>query len=122
MASDEVYGAVIRHAAHNAVRALLAAPADSVAGSRGVRAVTDWVAAACGPDAVRDLAEELAADLAEAFAALAAAERQPALSVLDGWFHDVPDPSVATAPVGLDDRRDDAAGADCAEPPRGGTP
>ena len=95
MSSDEVYAAVIRQAAHDAVRAQLAAPSDSVAGSLGLRAVTDWLAAAYGAGAVRDLAEELAVDLAEAFAALAAAEGRPALAVLDGWFHDVPRPCPA---------------------------
>ena len=90
MSSDEAYAAVIRQATHDAVRAQLAAPPDSVAGSRSLRAVTDWLAAAHGAAAVRDLAEELAVDLAEAFAALAAAEGRSALAVLDGWFHDVP--------------------------------
>ena len=63
------------------------APADSLVGSLNLREVTDWVATEGGPYAVRDLAEELAVDLAEAFAALAAVERRSALSVLDGWFH-----------------------------------
>jgi len=73
---------------------------------------------------VRDLAEELAVDLAEAFAALAAAEGNPALTVLDGWFNDVPEPSfaAAAAPDGVEDHHD--AGGD-PEPPgrrRDGTP
>ena len=73
---------------------------------------------------MRDLAEELAVDLAEAFAALAAVERRSALSVLDGWFHDVPVPGpfVNTTPVGKDDPRDGAGGADPEQPSRGGTP
>ena len=124
MASDEVYAAVIRQAAHDAVRALLTAPADSLVGSLNLRAVTDWVATGGGPYAVRDLAEELAVDLAEAFTALAAVERQSALSVLDGWFHDVPEPSFAAAAAsdGAEDHHD--AGGD-PEPPgrrRDGTP
>ena len=57
-----------------------------------MREVTTWLAAEHGAAAVTDLAEELAADLAEAFEALAAAEGRPALAVLDGWFHDVPPP------------------------------
>jgi hypothetical protein len=124
MASDEVYAAVIRQAAHDAVRALLTAPADSLVGSLNLREVTDWVATEGGPYAVRDLAEELAVDLEEAFAALAAVERRSALSVLDGWFHDVPVPGpfVNTAPVGKDDPRDGAGGADPEQPSRGGTP
>ena len=66
--------------------------------------MTDWVAAERGADAVRDLAEELAVDLAEAFAALAAAEGRSALAVLDGWFHDVPVPAPPdAAPAGKDD-------------------
>ena len=96
---DDVYAAVIRQAAHDAVRALLTAPPDSMAGSRALREVTTWLAAEHGAAAVTDLAEELAADLAEAFDALAAAEGRPALAVLDGWFHDVPPPpAAATAP------------------------
>ena len=85
-----VYAAVIRQAAHDAVRALLTAPPDSLTGSLRLREVTTWLAAEHGAAAVTDLAEELAADLAEAFDALAAAEGRPALAVLDGWFHDVP--------------------------------
>ena len=124
MSSDEAYAAVIRQATHDAVRAQLAAPPDSVAGSSALRAVTDWLAAAHGAAAVRDLAEELAVDLAEAFAALAAAEGNPALTVLDGWFNDVPEPSfaAAAAPDGVEDHHD--AGGD-PEPPgrrRDGTP
>ena len=46
-----------------------------------------------------DLAEELAADLAEAFDAVAAAEGRPALAVLDRWFHDVPPPATAPGPT-----------------------
>ena len=67
--------------------------------------MTTWLAAEHGAAAVSDLAEELAADLAEAFDALAAAEGRPALAVLDGWFHDVPDPplAAAAAPAGAAD-------------------
>jgi hypothetical protein len=68
MSSDEAYAAVIRQATHDAVRAQLAAPPYSVTGSSALRAVTDRLAAAHGAAAVRDLAEELAVDLAEAFA------------------------------------------------------
>jgi hypothetical protein len=62
---DEAYTAVIRQAAHDAVRALLSAPPDSMTGSQALRAVTTWLAAEHGTAAVIDLAEELAADLAE---------------------------------------------------------
>jgi hypothetical protein len=57
-----------------AVRALLSAPPDSIAGPRALREVTTWLAAEHGAAAMIDLAEELAADLAEAFDAVAAAE------------------------------------------------
>ena len=124
MASDEVYAAVIRQAAHDAVRALLTAPADSLAGSLNLREVTDWVATEGGPYAVRDLAEELAVDLAEAFAALAAVERRSALSVLDGWFHDVPEPSFAAAapPDSPEDHHDAARDPEHPARRRDGTP
>jgi hypothetical protein len=93
----DVYTAVIRQAAHDAVRALLSAPPDSIAGPRALREVTTWLAAEHGAAAMIDLAEELAADLAEAFDAVAAAEGRAALAVLDNWFHDAPPPPL-TAP------------------------
>ena len=107
---DDVYAAVIRHAAHDAVCALLSAPLDSIAGSQALREVTTWLAAEHGAAAVIDLAEELAADLAEAFDAVAAAEGRPALAVLDRWFHDVPPPATAPGPTRT---------ADPSEAPRG---
>src|SRR4051812_33398580 len=103
MSSDEAYAAVIRQATHDAVRAQLAAPPDSVAGSSALRAVTDWLAAGHGAAAVRDLADELAVDLTGAFAVVAA-EGRSALVVLDGWFHDMPAPSWPELPPA--DRRD----------------
>ena len=109
---DDVYAAVIRQAAHDAVRALLSAPPDSMTGSRALREVTTWLAAEHGAAAVLDLAEELAADLAEAFDAVAAADGQAALAVLDRWFHDVPPPPPATAP-------ELTSAADPGEAPRG---
>jgi hypothetical protein len=78
--ADDVYSTVVRQAAHDAVRALLAAPPDSAAGTLALRKVTGWLATEHGDDAVRDLAEELAADLAEALAALA-----PAALPLTTW-------------------------------------
>ena len=94
---DQAYAAVIRQAAHDAVRAVLAAPADAPEGSAALREVTTWLVREHGPAAVRDLAEELALDLAEAFDALAAAERRAALAVLDAWFHDHPAPDLPGA-------------------------
>jgi hypothetical protein len=61
-------------------------------GSLALRQARTWLVAEHGAAAVTDLAEELAADLAEALDALAAAEGRPALAVLDGWFDDVPPP------------------------------
>ena len=98
MSSDEAYAAVIRQAAHDAVRALLAAPPDSVAGSRQPARGDRLAGGRDGAAAVSDLAEELAVDLAEAFDALAAAEGRSALAVLDGWFHDVPAPLLGRHP------------------------
>ena len=82
MTCDGVYAAVIRQAAHDALRVLLAAPPASLTGSLALRQVTTWLGAEHGAAAVTDLAEELAADLAEALGALAAAEGRPALAVL----------------------------------------
>jgi hypothetical protein len=92
MTCDGVHAAVIRQAAHDAVRVLLAAPPGSLTGSLALRQVTTWLVAEHGAAAVTDLAEELAADLAKALDAFAAAEGRPALAVLDCWFHDVPPP------------------------------
>jgi hypothetical protein len=61
------------------------APPGSLTGSLALRQVTTWLVAEHGAAAVTDLAEELAADLAEALDALAAAEGRPALAVL-GWL------------------------------------
>jgi hypothetical protein len=122
MGDDGVYAPVIRQAAHDAVRALLIAPPDSVAGSQALREVTTWLAAAHGAAAVIDLAEELAVDLAEAFEAIAAAERRPALAVLDGWFHDVPPPpGAAPGPIrAADPGEAPRVREDREQPPRGG--
>ena len=118
---DGVYAAVIRQAVYDAVRALLTAPPDSPAGSRALREVTTWLAAEHGAAAVSDLAEELAADLAEAFEALAAAEGRPALAVLDGWFHDVPPPcGPASAEPFAAEPDDDPRGRDDREKPSSG--
>jgi hypothetical protein len=89
---DGVYTAVIRQAVHDGVRALLTALPNSLEGSRALREVTTWLAGEHVAAAVTDRAEELAADLAEAFEALSAAEGRPALAVLDSWFHDIPPP------------------------------
>ena len=118
---DGGYAAVIRQAVHDAVRALLTAPPDSLEGSCALRNVTTWLAAEHGAAAVTDLAEELAADLAEAFQALAAAENRPALAVLDGWFHDIPPPrGPAPAEPFAAEPGEDPRGPDDREKPTGG--
>jgi hypothetical protein len=120
---DDVYAAVIRQAAHDAVRALLTAQLDSVAGSCALREVTTWLAAEHGGAAVTDMAEELAVDLAEAFDALAAAEGRPALAVFDGWFHDVPPPpAAAAAPHPATHPGEDPRGREERDEPTGGGP
>jgi hypothetical protein len=95
----DVYAAVLRQAAHDAVRAVLAAPPDSITASAALRNVTAWLARTYGPVAVQDLAEELAVDLAEAFDALASAEGRDPLTLLDAWFHDQPAPGPLPAPA-----------------------
>ena len=112
---------MIRQAAHDAVRALLTAPPDSMTGSQALREVTTWLAAEHGAAAMIDLAEELAADLAEAFDAVAAAEGRPALAVLDSWFHDTPPPATAPGPTRAADPGEAPRGrADRDQPPRSG--
>lgn len=61
----------------------------------GLRQVTSWLADTHGPHAVRDLAEALAADLAELLGAFAAANQRDPLTVLDEWTHDLPLPQGA---------------------------
>ncbi|MDN5929607.1 MAG: hypothetical protein L0I24_00830 [Pseudonocardia sp.] len=99
MAAADDHAQIVRQAAHDAVRALLAAPPDSVQGSAALRVVTAWLAREHGTAAVLDLAEELAVDLAEAFAALAAVEECNPLVLADAWFHDerLPDGHGTTA-------------------------
>jgi hypothetical protein len=87
----DVYAAVLRQAAHDAVRAVLAAPPDSVMASAALRGVTAWLARTYGPAAVQDLAEELAVDLAER------STRSPpprGATPARRGFHDQPQPEV----------------------------
>jgi hypothetical protein len=120
---DGVYAAVIRQAVPDTVHALLTAPPDSVAGLRALREVTMPLAAERGATAATDLAEELAADLAEVFDALAGAEGRSALVVLESRFHDVPEPfSVAAAPTGIGAYQAADRGSDRPERHRDGTP
>lgn len=92
MSDANPYARTVRQAAHDAVRALLAAPPDSPEGSAALREVVAWLAREHGPGAVLDLAEELAVDLAEALDALAAVEQRAPLEVVDRWWHDQPAP------------------------------
>ena len=120
---DGGYAAVIRQAVHDAVHALLTAPPDSLAGLRALREVTMPLAAEHGAAAATDLAEELAADLAEAFEALAAAEGRSAMVVLVSWFHDIPEPFSATAaPTDIGGHQDADRGPDRPERHRDETP
>jgi hypothetical protein len=117
----EVYAAVLRQAAHDAVRAVLTAPPDSVSGSTALRAVTTWVVHAYGIGAVQDLAEELAVDLAEAFDALASVEGRDPMALVDAWFHDQPAPDVSGgwARPGPDTRPPPASGVPSSRPSDG---
>ena len=124
MTCNGVYAAMIRKAAHDAVCALLPAPPGSLTGSLALRQVTTWLVAEHGATTATDLAEELAADLAEVMDALATAQGRPDLAVPHGWFHDVPPPwrgpttpeTPATAVPGEAPRgREDGQ-----KPPRGG--
>ncbi|HEX8518982.1 MAG TPA: hypothetical protein VF667_05270 [Pseudonocardia sp.] len=92
------YALVLRQAAHDAVRAVLAAPPESATASMALRGVTAWLVRTYGPGAAQDLAEELAVDLAEALDALSSVEGRHPLALLDAWFHDEPEPPGA-APV-----------------------
>ena len=102
MSADEAYAQVIRQAAHDGVRALLAVPPDSEDGAVALRQVIAWLAREHGTAAVLDLAEELAVDLAEAFDALAAVEQRDPQELADAWFHDVGLPSPTSIPSDSD--------------------
>jgi hypothetical protein len=56
-----------------------------------------------GPGALRDLAEELAVDLAEALDAIAAVEQRDPVEVADRWFHDQPAPNLPRPDPGRHD-------------------
>jgi hypothetical protein len=123
MTSGDVYAAVIGQTVHDGVRVVLDAPPGSLAGSRELHRVAAGLGAEHGDEAVRDAAEELAVDLAEAVEALAAAEGRPALAVLDGWFPGVAVPYVAAvAASGSMKDGEDPGGLDRPARPRGGTP
>ena len=93
MASDEVYAAVIRQATHDAVRALLTAPADSVAGSLNLREVTDWVATEHGAARCATSPRSWPSTWRRRSPRSRPSKGGSALVVLDGWFHDVPVPA-----------------------------
>jgi hypothetical protein len=94
----DAYDTVINHAAADAIRALLVHPHASPEAGRELRQVTTWLADTHGHDALRDLAETLAADIAELLGAFADANNRDPLDVLDEWNHDVPPPF--TPPTG----------------------
>jgi hypothetical protein len=71
---------------------MLVVPHASAKAARGLRQVTSGLADTHGPDAVRDLAEALAADMAELCGAFADAHQRNPLIVLDEWAHDAPTP------------------------------
>jgi hypothetical protein len=85
----DAYSLIMRQAAVTAVVAALTAPPDGPSsGLDGVRLVTEWLTQTHGVAAVRDLAEELAADLAEGFEALAGVEQRDPLELVTVWFGD----------------------------------
>ena len=95
MDPDDENDTEIDRAAGDAVRALLVVPHASPEGARGLRQVTSLLADTHGPNAIRDLAEALAADIAELLGAFAEANQCDSLMVLDEWTHDVPLPHGA---------------------------
>ena len=95
MSPDEEYSTAIDHAVADAVRATLIVPHTSLQGAHQLRQVTTRLSATHGPVAVRDLAEALAADLAELLGAFAETHQRDPLAVLDEWTHDEPLPFSA---------------------------
>lgn len=82
VAHDEADAAMLRQGVHDAVRALLTAPPHVVEGSNARHKAATRLATRPGAVALTNLAEELAADLAESFGALAVAQGQRTLAVL----------------------------------------
>jgi hypothetical protein len=82
------YSTAIDHAVADAVRATLVVPHASVEGAHELRLVTTRLSDAHGHVAVRDLAEALAADMAELLGAFAQAHQCDPLALLDEWTHD----------------------------------
>ncbi|MDT7702962.1 MAG: hypothetical protein QOJ30_5287 [Pseudonocardiales bacterium] len=96
----DLYAEVLDQAAADAVRALLADPADG----HTVRAVVGYLGERFGPDAVRDLAEVLAADVAELMTVLGEVQGRDPHVLLDEWTHDEPRPDLAEVPEAIDGR------------------
>jgi hypothetical protein len=94
MSPDDEYSAVIDRTVIDAVRAMLVVSHASPEAAHGLRQVTSWLADTQGAEAVRDLAEALAADIAELLGAFADANQLNPLTVLDEWAHDVPLPRL----------------------------
>lgn len=100
--SHDPYAEVLDQAAADAVRVLLTDPADG----RAVRAVVGYLGERFGPDAVRDLAEVLAADVAELMTVLAEIQGRAPHVLLDEWTHDEPRPDMPEASDGRGSARE----------------
>ncbi len=99
--TDDPRAQMLRQAAYDAVRSVLASPPDSEEGSRALYDVIDWVAREHGNAAVAELAFQLALDFAAALDVLADAQQLDLLSLADRWFHEtaIPDgPDAAAGP------------------------
>lgn len=73
---------------------MLVYPDADEAGVDALRSASHLLTEQYGATGLRDLAEVLAADMAELMMMLAHVEGRPPLDVLDEWTHDEPPPAV----------------------------
>jgi hypothetical protein len=91
---DDPYSLLVDQTAADMVRALLVYPDGDEAGIDALRSASHLLTAQYGAAGLRDLAEVLAADMAELMTMLARVEGRAPLEVLDEWSHDEPPSTV----------------------------
>jgi|SRR4051812_14219974 hypothetical protein len=92
--APDPYGDLLDATAADMVRAVLVYPNGTHEQTEALRVASTLVTEQYGVPGLRDLAEHLAADLAEAFEILARVEQRPAVELLDEWHHDEPPPRI----------------------------
>jgi hypothetical protein len=91
---EDHYSTLLTQTADDMVRALLTYPDGSHEGADALRRCSTLLVEEYGAVGILDLAEQLAADLAELMEVLAKVEGRNPLEVLDSWNHDEPMPEI----------------------------